>query len=165
MPMTVGPSASGVILRVLAGIALVVALFSIALRFIFPVVMILILVVLLGGSVGRLIVGLAVRVASAPFRLLGMHRRAIRPRAVAEGLGFRIQVGSDQTFVQLRGGVGRITANDSVIIFGRRTFQGVLKAYFVHNRTDGSWIVAKGVLFGCAATAFLLWIALGWVLR
>jgi len=165
MPMALGPSAPGVVLRILVGIALVIALFSVALHFILAVVVIAVLVVLFFGALGRLIVGLAIRLASTTFWLLGMRRLAIQPPSSAHGLGFRVQVGPTLTFVQLRGGVGRVTARDSITVIGRRTFQGVVKAYVIRNHTDGSWIVAKGVAFACVACAFLVWVALARALQ
>jgi hypothetical protein len=165
VPMTIDPSASEVLMRMLAETALVIAFLSVTLRFIFPVVIILIIVVLLGGSPGKLLASLAVRAASAAFWLLGMRGLGIRPPGSAEGLGFRMKVGSDLTFVQLRGGTGRITANDPITVVGRRTVEGVVRAYFVRHHGDGSWIIAKGVLSRCVVTAVLLYLALSRVLR
>ncbi|MEA2534792.1 MAG: hypothetical protein QOJ93_2603 [Actinomycetota bacterium] len=164
-PMTFDPSASEVLLRMLAEIAFAIAVLSVALHFIFPVVIILIVAVLLGGSPGKLISWSAGRAASAAFWLLGMRGLGVRPPGSTEGLGFRMQVGSDLTFVQLRGGTGRITANDSITVIGRRTVEGVVRAYFVRNHGDGSWIIAKGVLSRCAVAAFLLSIALSRAVR
>jgi hypothetical protein len=165
MPMTLDPPESEVILQMLAGIALVLAVFSVALHFILPVAIILIIVLLLGGSPRKPLAWLAVRATSAACWLLGMRGPAIRPPGSAEGLGFSMQMGSELISVQLRGGTGRITANDSITVVGRRTVQGVVRAYFVRNHGDGSWIIAKGVLSRCASTALVLCIALSRVLR
>jgi len=165
MPVTVDPSASEVILRMLAGIALVIALLSVALHFILPFVVVLVIVVLLGGSPGKLLAWLAVRVATAAAWLLGARGLATRPPGSTEGLRFNMQLGSDLTFVQLRGGTGRITTNDSITVVGRRTVQGLVRAYYVRNHNDGSWIIAKGVLSRCLSTALLLSIAVSRALR
>jgi hypothetical protein len=164
-PVTLDPSATEVILRMLAGIALVIALLSVALRFIFPFVIVLVIVVLLGGSPAKLLAWLGVRVASAAAWLLGMRGLATRPPGSTEGLRFNMQLGPDPISVQLRGGTGRIATNDSVTVVGRRTIQGIVRAYYVRNHNDGSWIIAKGVLARCLSTALLLCIAVSRVLR
>jgi hypothetical protein len=165
MPVTLDPSASEVILRMLAGLALVIALLTVALHFIFPSVFVLVIVVLLGGSPGKLVAWLAVRVATAAAWLLGVRGLATRPPGSTEGLRFDMQLGSDPIFVQLRGGTNRITTNDSITVVGRRTVQGLVRAYYVRNHNDGSWIIAKGVLSRCLSSGLLLCIALSRVLR
>jgi hypothetical protein len=149
----------------LAGIALVIALLSVALRFIFPFVIVLVIVVVLGGSPGKFLAWLAVRVATAAAWLLGVRGLATRPPGSTEGLRFEMRLGSDLTFVQLRGGAGRIASNDSITVVGRRTVQGLVRAYYVRNHNDGSWIIAKGVLSRCLSSGLLLCIALSRVLR
>jgi len=76
-----------------------------------------------------------------------------------------VQLGPDPISVQLRGGTGRIATNDSVTVVGRRTIQGIVRAYYVRNHNDGSWIIAKGVLARCLSTALLLCVAVSRVLR